>query len=193
MTGIHLPILASGNPQQVLFYTPGTYTWYVPESVTKITVICVGGGGGSPGSIAPGGGGGALRYWNTISVTPGEACTVVVGQRGFGGYTNGSTTISPTNGGSSSFTCGAGTVTAGGGGAGLFIGGGLGGTGSGGTGGGSGGNGGPFFTGGGTSSGSGGGGQGTGLCGRGLQQGSPSDSIGRIRIPPRTSRRLPSP
>lgn len=91
------------------FTTPGTYTFYVPAGVTSLSVVSVGGGGGGrrgarytdstnpntitvyspiPGSLTANyysGGGGALAYKNSISVTPGQAITVVVGVGGSSG------------------------------------------------------------------------------------------------------------
>ncbi len=73
---------------QKLFDQPGTYTWVVPEGVTKISTVLVGGGGSSGTTSASnndsagGGGGGGLRWMNDIPVTPGEILTVEVGQGG---------------------------------------------------------------------------------------------------------------
>ena len=61
-----------------------TYNWTVPEGVTSISVICVGGGGsGQPEHDGASGAGGALAYKNNIPVTPGETVTVIVGGGGF--------------------------------------------------------------------------------------------------------------
>lgn len=59
------------------FTTPGSYTWNVPFGVTSICVVCV--GRGAAGDTYSGGGGGGLGWTNNIAVTPGEECTVVVG------------------------------------------------------------------------------------------------------------------
>lgn len=71
------------------FTTAGTYTWTVPAGVTKISVAAVGGGGGGTQKSAggSGGGGGLVSYTNSVSVTPGDIYTVVVGA---GGVTSGS-------------------------------------------------------------------------------------------------------
>ena len=88
------------------FTTPGTYTFFVPAGVTSISTVVIGGGGGGgrparytdsanpnsivayspvPGSLTANyysGGGGGLAYKNSISVTPGQSLTVVVGAGG---------------------------------------------------------------------------------------------------------------
>ena len=68
------------------FTTPGRYTWVVPEGVTSITVLAVGGGGAGgylPGyasiTSANGGGGGGYAYMYDYSVTPGDTYTIQVG------------------------------------------------------------------------------------------------------------------
>jgi len=75
-----------------VFTTPGTYTYTVPEGVTKISAIVIGGGGGGAstdgmnssqrGYDGGGGGGGGLRYGTSISVTPGETLDIIVGSGG---------------------------------------------------------------------------------------------------------------
>ena len=98
------------------YTTPGTYTYTVPTGVNSVSVVCVGaGGGGGNQNSGQGGGGGALAYRNSISVTPGQTATVVVGSGGGVSGTNG------TAGGSSSFTYGGTATTAGGGGGGQGI------------------------------------------------------------------------
>lgn len=76
---------------QVSFTTPGTYTWVVPEGVTKVSCVVIGAGGQGTlyvGVNGHGGGeGGALRYKNNIDVTPGQSYTVVVGSGGITGET----------------------------------------------------------------------------------------------------------
>jgi uncharacterized repeat protein (TIGR01451 family) len=69
--------------------TPGSYTFTVPNGVTSITVECWGAGGGGGRSTSNnsgrGGGGGGAYAGSTLSVTPGDTYTVVVGQGGTGG------------------------------------------------------------------------------------------------------------
>ena len=76
---------------QVKFTTPGTYTWVVPEGVTKVSCVVIGAGGQGTlyvGANGHGGGdGGALRYKNNITVVPGQSYTVVVGSGGVTGNT----------------------------------------------------------------------------------------------------------
>jgi len=71
---------------QLLYDTPGSYSWVVPTGVTSISAAVVGAGGGSiPGGGSYGGagaGGGGLAYGTTISVTPGETLSVTVGLGG---------------------------------------------------------------------------------------------------------------
>ena len=60
------------------------YDWYVPEGVTNISVVTVGGGGsGMARHDGASGGGGALSYKNNIAVTPGQKILVQVGCGGF--------------------------------------------------------------------------------------------------------------
>lgn len=57
--------------------------WVVPDDVTEIAVVCVGGGQGSEGEFyGRGGMGGALRWRNDIPVVPGETLTLEVGKGG---------------------------------------------------------------------------------------------------------------
>lgn len=78
-----------------LFSTVGTSIFVVPENVTSISAVCVGGGGGGgrcgtsaarPFGFAGGSGaGGGLVWANNIPVTPGETLTIQVGAGGSGG------------------------------------------------------------------------------------------------------------
>lgn len=67
-----------------------TYSVVVPENVTAISALAIGGGGGGGGKNATdtvnagAGGGGALAYINNQQVTPGQTLTVVVGRGGAG-------------------------------------------------------------------------------------------------------------
>jgi len=45
------------EPGQIEFTSPGSYSWTVPQGVTEISAVCIGGGGDGNG----GGGGGAVR------------------------------------------------------------------------------------------------------------------------------------
>ncbi|WP_407310903.1 glycine-rich domain-containing protein [Desulfosporosinus sp. SB140] len=75
------------------YSTPGTYTFTVPASVTKVTAIIGGAGGGGGnginGSGGGGGGGAGGVYLVDIPVTPGQQITVVVGAGGAGASTSG--------------------------------------------------------------------------------------------------------
>ena len=60
------------------------YDWYVPQGVSSISVLTVGGGGsGFAGHDGASGGGGALSYKNNIAVAPGQKIKVQVGCGGF--------------------------------------------------------------------------------------------------------------
>jgi len=89
-------------------FTSGTSLWTVPQGVTSISMVCVGGAGGPASQIyngtnltgaAGGGGGGALAYRNNVAVTPESTVTVVVGaagafgSQGFSGFAGGSSTV----------------------------------------------------------------------------------------------------
>ena len=70
--------------------TTVTYDWTVPDDVTSISAVCV--GGGEPGekdtnaNSPEGGAGGDLRYVNDIAVTPGETLEIgaAIGWQGDG-------------------------------------------------------------------------------------------------------------
>lgn len=76
-------VVASQNATEQVYSSPGTYTFTVPDDVTSLSVVCIGGGAGTfvrlPTSPNRAGEGGALAYRNNISVTPGEEIVVVVG------------------------------------------------------------------------------------------------------------------
>lgn len=67
---------------EIIYDTPGSYTFIAPPGVSSISVVCVGGGGGGGGNGGGGGGGGALGYKNNYAVTPGFGYSVVVGNGG---------------------------------------------------------------------------------------------------------------
>ena len=98
---------------QQVFTTTGTSSWTVPDGVTEVSAVVVGGGGGGGGAGGSGngnggggGGGGGLAY-GTFSVTAGESLTIVVGTAGAGGAGAGGGGSSGTNGGSSQVKRGA--------------------------------------------------------------------------------------
>ena len=70
--------------------TTGPGSWTVPDGVTKICVVCIGGGGGScdfqfGGNVETaggGGGGGGLSWGNNITVKPGDSLPYYVGAAG---------------------------------------------------------------------------------------------------------------
>lgn len=71
-------LLEGGEPASErydwIFETPGTYTWQVPDGISKISLVLIGGGGAGNGGAAiygGGGGGGNLRYINEFQVQGG--------------------------------------------------------------------------------------------------------------------------
>lgn len=105
--------IEGGNPipsaftNMVVYDTPGTYIFTVPDGVYKIKVELWGGGGGGnyQGSYTCGGGGGGYGM-AIIDVTPSSPCAITVGNGGGTGANGENTTV----------TCGAVTYTAYGGG-----------------------------------------------------------------------------
>lgn len=97
-------VITSVGPRQVLFDSPGTYTWTVPNNTNYIILNVVGGGsGGGFGSVdvdytgadggfstttvgASGQAGGSLRA--EAQVTPGGTVTITVGAGGLGSQAN---------------------------------------------------------------------------------------------------------
>jgi len=65
-------------PGSCSFTTAGTYSFVIPAGVTSVSVVVVGAGG------ARGANAGGLAYRNTISVTPGNSHSIVVGAGGTG-------------------------------------------------------------------------------------------------------------
>lgn len=139
-TSVTLGGTASGfvaPPGERLYTSAGSFNWTVPNGVTSVCVVCIGGGGCGSGdnssSYHAGGGGGGLRYSNAISVTPSTTISIAVG---IGANRTGTNT--GVAGGVSSFGA---SLSAGGGSGGTCnntasnLGGGGGGTGTGGSGG----------------------------------------------------------
>lgn len=94
----------SGTAQQfnTTYDVAGTQSWQAPAGITSVDVELWGGGGGGGGGTStstPGGsgGGGGAYAKSTVSVTPGNSYTVVVGSAGTG------TTGAGGNGGNSTF------------------------------------------------------------------------------------------
>lgn len=105
------------------YTSAGTYSLTVPAGVSTMTVsVYAGGGGGSAswfcGDGFPGGGGGSGGYQTnqSLSVTPGETLSIVVGAYGAGrGFVNCGGNPAGYTGGTSSVTSGSGSVSATGG------------------------------------------------------------------------------
>lgn len=119
----------------ILFDTPGTYYWTVPSGIGNIDAVVIAGGGGGAGNAnltggstsgpnstfsGGGGAGGGLMWRNSLSASPGDILTVVVGAGGIGGTRLNVT--SPTAGGDSYIQTSGGTdlVKATGGSPGLY-------------------------------------------------------------------------
>jgi hypothetical protein len=84
-------VTPSASLTRVVF-TSGSGTWTVPSGVISIDYLVVGGGGGGgagSGTGAGGGGGGGSVKTGTLSVTPGDGISYVVGNGGLGGTTPG--------------------------------------------------------------------------------------------------------
>lgn len=131
-----------------VFTTPGTYTFFVPAGVTSVSSVVIGGAGGGsrgarytniddpnsitaftpPGSLTANffsGGGGGLAYKNSISVTPGQQLTVVVGAGGgavSSGEANGSESFVATSGGTKLVHAGGGNAGSSGAGGAMLVG-----------------------------------------------------------------------
>ena len=95
------------NAGEVLFDSTGSRSWTVPEGVTSICTVIIGGGGACYSGVGgySSGAGGGLGYKNHIPVSPGDTVSVTVGT---GGVFN-------TAGGTSSITVNSNTYSATGG------------------------------------------------------------------------------
>ena len=72
---------ASVTKGEHTYTTPGTYLFTVPNGITSISVLAVG-GGGSGGKGTNAAGGGAVAYLNNKTVIPGQSYTIIVGAGG---------------------------------------------------------------------------------------------------------------
>jgi hypothetical protein len=72
----------------ILYTTPGSYIYTVPNGIKTLCVLCVGGGAAGAyvanGTTAGGGGGGGLIWVNNIIVTTGQQFNIIVGNGGNG-------------------------------------------------------------------------------------------------------------
>lgn len=82
---------------EVVFDTPGTYEWQVPQRVTAVSVEALGASGGDTNSWGDAAGGNGGLSAATVVVTPGETLQVNVGgegtQGGDGGYNGGGASV----------------------------------------------------------------------------------------------------
>ncbi|MFM1785033.1 MAG: hypothetical protein RLZZ108_57, partial [Actinomycetota bacterium] len=84
-------------------YLPSNGGWVIPQGVTQLQVLTIGGGGGGGANYGGGGGAGGFRE-STLSVLPGALTTVQVGFGGRASITNTvQTAVAATSGGSSIF------------------------------------------------------------------------------------------
>ena len=104
---ISLGSLYGTHAHRVISYTTaGTYSYTVPAGVTSIDLLAAGGGGSgggayfsfTAGGAGGGGGGGQVQNLTSVSVTPGQVLTIVVGAggqstAGNAGNVGGNTTI----------------------------------------------------------------------------------------------------
>ena len=76
------PLTLKDFPQSTTFtYTTGVYQYYtVPAGITSVTVLMWGAGGGGVSGYNGWNGGGGACIQGTLSVTPGETLTIVVGR-----------------------------------------------------------------------------------------------------------------
>src|SRR5262249_12525544 len=97
-------VLIDCGDNPATFSTPGTYTWTVPAGVSSVQIVATGGGGGGGGLYGTNtglrGGAGAV-VTSTLTVSPGQILSLVVGGGGVHGV-NG-----PSSGGGG-YSCGGG-------------------------------------------------------------------------------------
>jgi hypothetical protein len=85
---------------QIKYDIAGSYQFTVPEGVSSLSAVCIGGGGGGAGSdgttlnFGTGGGGGGGTTWSVFGVQPGDVLTINVASGGSGGLQ-----VSPYTGG----------------------------------------------------------------------------------------------
>lgn len=127
--GANVTNVAVACVSSVSFTVPGNYSFTVPNGVNSLSITAIGGGGGGggySGSSVGGIGGDGARVGSTLSVTPGQVLSLVVGGGGGGGangpsYGGGGYSCGAQGGGGGSTNIDAGTanqIIAGGGGGG---------------------------------------------------------------------------
>lgn len=83
----------NSEQSEVTYTTAGVSSYFtVPDGVTSLSAVCIGGGGGGAGSdgtnvnnTGQGGGGGGGTSWASFSVLPGDVIEIYVGLGGTGG------------------------------------------------------------------------------------------------------------
>ena len=106
---------------QTFTSTPAGGTWTVPQGVTSVDYLVVGGGGGGGAHVGGGGGGGGVRTGTLTSLSPGSSVSVSVGTGGTAGRESGTAThncnlVAARSGSGSSSTFASVTAAGGGGG-----------------------------------------------------------------------------
>lgn len=90
--------------KQIVFSSPGSYSYTVPDGIYKIYIAAAGGGGGGSGASydgtsqnchGSGGGGGAAVFNYEFPVNPGQIFSISVGAAGKGGSSGTSSSFSP--------------------------------------------------------------------------------------------------
>ena len=77
-------VLETAQPN-IIAYTAGSHTFTVPQHVSELEVLVIGGGGGGGGRSGAGGGAGGLVYSYNYPVRPGDAIPLTIGAGGAGG------------------------------------------------------------------------------------------------------------
>ena len=87
-----ISIFVNTKYEKVSYTNPGTYTWTVPDGITRLKVTVAGAGGGGSGSarkagdkqVHGGAGGNGELVQQYVDVSPGQTYTIVVGAGGEG-------------------------------------------------------------------------------------------------------------
>ncbi len=102
---------SAGYQNRLMFVTPGSYNWSVPNGVTKMLGVAIGAGSGAGGAWSGGGGGYSQKLYTVLA---GQSISATVGT---GGYADGEGCLEggAGNGGASTLTIGGVQIAANGG------------------------------------------------------------------------------